>query len=284
MKANEDNKLFPEKELTYFNLGIQTLMALVMSLATLFPYRKGFFKTILSSWFFYPFFSVFAINFFMVCIVHWASIWLDKKDRWEEKFLKRLLYQLLLGWLVPVTFSVLYTWAYLQFLGVNMMTTLYSRYKLPFVLALALILDVAYMCYYLDWYFRIGRTLAPKANPGQQHGDDLIFAHNGGQIKIKVNDIAYLCSHGKHTAIQFHEGDPLILTHVSLDDILPKLNPVYFIKVNRSYIITRKAYDGYTNRPNRGILLLLKPAVKEDIKVSRTIKGMVLSWINDGSK
>ncbi|SDE94816.1 LytTr DNA-binding domain-containing protein [Mucilaginibacter pineti] len=284
MEDNREDAPSLGMALPYFSLGAQVFMALVMSLATLFPYRNGFFNTILSKWFFYPFFSVFAISLFMVYLVHWASVRLDKSYRWEEKFTERLLYQLLFGWVVPVLFSVLYTWAYLRFLGIDMMDTLYSRNKFPFELALALILDVAYMCYYLHWYFRIGRKPAPKANADERYPEHLLFPYNGGEIKIPVLDIAYLCSHGKHTAIQFHEQEPVILGLVTLEDVLAKLDPDQFCKVNRSYIITRKAYAGYTMRKNRGMLLLLKPEVKEDIKISRVNTDRVLSWIKNETR
>jgi hypothetical protein len=284
MEVNEDEDAPRATGLTYFSLGIQILMALVMSLATLFPYRKGFFPMFLSRWFYYPFLSVFAISVFIVYLVQEAFVRLDQKYRWEKRFLIRLLYQLLYGWIVPVAFSVLYTWAYLQILDVNIMTTLYSRYKFPSMAALVLILNAIYLCRYFDWYFDRERKQASKIIINQQFADYLTFARNGGEIKISVVDIAYLCSHGKHTAIQFHEEDPLILAHVSLDDILPQLDPDQFCKVNRSYIITRKAYEGYTARKNRGVLLQLKPKVNEEVKVSRTNTEKVLSWLKNRSK
>lgn len=272
-----DNQDHSRRTLAYMNFSLQVLVATICALMTIWP-DDDLFLGFTESWFYGPFLGLFIISFIMLYMVNEATIYLDRKIRWENAFVKRAVYQLMLGWTVPTIVSFFLAKFYFGFLEIDIMTTLYSKHMYFQVLGIPFILNCGYMFYYMGFFFRRGMDIAENIKAGESCPDDLIFQHKDGEVKVKPSEIAYIFAHGKNTTVQLHAGEQICLRSVSLKQVSQILKPGYFCQVNKSYIITLSAYIKH-RKHDRGYLLFLRPEANEPVIVSRGRKDIFLLFI-----
>ncbi|MGY0039318.1 LytTR family transcriptional regulator DNA-binding domain-containing protein [Pedobacter sp. NJ-S-72] len=238
------------------------------------------FKLLPQRWFYIPFIGVICTNMMFITIVDWITVILDKRCRWEQGFTKRATLQLLFGWFLPLVLAVLFSQLYFGILHIEILPILYSRHLFPMIFTLSLLVSVGYAGYYFNYLFNKHWAYAGNNSSGQQYPDHLIFFSGvGSEMKVQVDDIAYICGHGKNLILQPCFSAPLLLGLTSLKHIAAKLDPYHFLLVNRSYIIARKAYRGH-KKYDRGLVLTLEPRPGEPVKVSEANKDFFLEWIN----
>jgi hypothetical protein len=278
---NEENKPPERKEITYPNfiwiMAISTGMALLM----VWPSSgiSSMFKLLSQRWIYIPFIGVICTNMIFIVIVDWIMVILDKKYRWEEGFTKRAILQLLFGWFLPLVLAILFSRLYFGILHIEILPILHSRHLFPMIFTLSLLVSVGYAGYYMSYLFNKHWVYVGDNSSGQQYPEHLILSGVGGEMKVQVNDIAYICGHGKNLILQPYFGEPLLLGLTSLKHIAAKLDPFHFLLVNRSYIIARKTYRGH-RKHDRGLLLILDPEPGEPVKVSEANKDIFLEWTN----
>lgn len=268
-----------KKHLKYMHPLLQVAGALLCALVMVLP-ENGFGMDLNGWWFYGLFLGLSSIIFITFVLIHGTTLFLDSRIRWEDGFLTRGIFQLLLGFAVPAIVSFLLSSGYFRWLWPDITTTSYSVQLYFLVLGIPLLLNCGYCLYYLSYFFRVGIQMAATLKDGESFSDYLIFHHQGGEVKVKAGDIAYIVGHGKNTTIQPHKGEPIILKLVPLKQVHHALDPDHFCKVNRSYIITFGAYQK-SRRHDRGLLLFLCPEAHEPIIVSRDMMGVVLRFIAD---
>lgn len=254
---------------------MQAALAMLCAAVMVWP-TEG--SNIIGTWFYGLFFGLAAIVFITLALVHCITLMLDRRIRWEDGFLKRGIFQLLLGYALPASVSFLLTWFYFNWLGADILSIQYAGQLYFMVLGIPLLLNCSYCFYYLSYFFRVGIHMAATIRDGESISDDLIFHHQGGEVKVRASSIAYVFGHGKNTTIQPHEGDPIVLKLVPLKEVHQLLDPNRFLKVNRSYIITFAAYQK-SRRQDRGLRLFLCPEPNEPVIVSRDKINIVLKFI-----
>ena len=95
---------------------------------------------------------------------------------------------------------------------------------------------------------------------------------------IKLENIACFYSFEKGTFIQTNDDRNYIIDY-SLDDLLLKLDPKKFRRVNRKYIINIEAIKDIISYTNSRLKIKLKTTIAEDIIVSRERVKEFKDWI-----
>lgn len=272
-----EKRPYSKKRLKYMHPLLHAGIALLCAMVMLWP-DEGLGMELRGWWFYGLLLGLSSIIFITLMMIHRITLVLDRKTRWEDGFLKRGFSQLMFGFTLPVIICFLLSSVYFRWLWPDITTTSYAVQLYFLVLGIPLLLNCCYCLYYLSYFFRVGIRMAATLRDGESFSDDLIFHHQGGEVKVKTGDIAYIVGHGKNTTIQPHEGDPIILKLVTLKQVQQALDPNQFCKVNRSYIITFGAYQK-SRRHDRGLLLFLCPEPDEPVIVSRDMMGTVLQFI-----
>ncbi len=95
---------------------------------------------------------------------------------------------------------------------------------------------------------------------------------------IKLENISCFYSFEKGTFIQTNDDRNYIIDY-SLDDLLLKLDPKKFYRVNRKYIINIEAIKDIISYTNSRLKIKLKTTIAEDIIVSRERVKEFKDWI-----
>jgi DNA-binding LytR/AlgR family response regulator len=101
----------------------------------------------------------------------------------------------------------------------------------------------------------------------------------GEHIKtVSVEDVAYFFSENKATYVRTHEGRTYPMDN-NLDSLETMLDPEFFFRVNRQYIINLKAIDEMKTYSKARVIVTLKPAVKEAPVVSSERAAQFKLWL-----
>jgi DNA-binding LytR/AlgR family response regulator len=102
----------------------------------------------------------------------------------------------------------------------------------------------------------------------------------GQKIKaVPTNKIAYFFTHDKLSFIVSHQGEKFPVDH-SLEEIDAMLDPKYFFRINRKYVVhieaVREIHPYFKGR----LKLKLKPDVDEDIVISSEKTPSFKAWLD----
>lgn len=101
----------------------------------------------------------------------------------------------------------------------------------------------------------------------------------GDKIRhVEAADIAYFFSEDKVTFLMTNDGKRYILNY-SLEQIEGFMNPEMFFRLNRKYIANIGAIDSIDRYFNSRLRIEVKPAVEDDILVSRVRVNDFLNWL-----
>lgn len=107
------------------------------------------------------------------------------------------------------------------------------------------------------------------------------FLINKGEkwLKLNVKEIALIHSENRISyAILFDKTKHVI--EMTMEKIIDELNPDYFFRVNRQFIVNIDAIKGIENWFNNRLLVKTKPNANENIIVSREKTKFFKSWLN----
>ena len=285
MKAKTTSGLSAELG-TYPNDFLMVSIAFAVTVYILWPFPgEPFLKLIHHRWFLHSFCVIFTISVTQVLLVAITSVWLDSLYKWNERFSRRILGQLLVGWIVPVAVSALLSWFWFQYLqaDIHSIRYAYNRYMFKAIMDIALVLNLIYLACSICYFLKMRLKEEERKHGKPSFAEHLYLQIPGGKEEIKVlaEEIAYLCRKGKETLLRAHDGRAFIFWE-SLDKLEKQLDPVHFCRVSRTYIINRKAVNRWQRQTDRGLLLEVQPQSGESVKVSRDKAGEVVAWIKNG--
>jgi two-component system LytT family response regulator len=99
-------------------------------------------------------------------------------------------------------------------------------------------------------------------------------------IPLDVQDIAYFYTEDKVSFIKTYSDQRYVVDH-SLDELEQLLDPVYFFRANRQFIVSPKSLDGIHNHFNGKLKINLKPLVSEEVYVSRERAADFRAWLGE---
>ncbi len=106
----------------------------------------------------------------------------------------------------------------------------------------------------------------------------VVKAFNGERI-ILLSTVQYIVSEHKTTYLVLLDGTSCPID-MSLDALSQQLDPNFFMRVNRKYIVPIEQVGGMEHLVNGKALLKLKTTAGPEIIVSRTRKAIVRKWLD----
>jgi len=104
---------------------------------------------LLSKSFYIEFGSTFIITFLLVQYIYKTTYYLDSRYTWHEKLSQRIPLQIFFGIIIPTIGAFLLAAIYFAFYHVNILSTNYHLYALPFIAALITLFNAYYLIRYL---------------------------------------------------------------------------------------------------------------------------------------
>lgn len=262
----------------YFSFGWMMVTSLCITLCLNWPnINAHFWRTISQRWYLIACANTFSAVFIMITFTNIFTSYLDTKCLWEKNFWKRLLFQILLGFMAPILVCYLFGWASFYFLNVNISSTRYIRNMSSLLVLICIMINLLHMVYY--YIYRSSEWLSsdvPKIKP-----DPVVylFIPDGrGEKKIAVSTIAYIFVENKTTYIQHHNSD-LDVCFIPLSRLYKKLDQASFFRATRSYIVSSAAVEGYERTDDKGLSVRLLPKISEPLYVSRLKASRFVDWL-----
>ncbi|GAB3967899.1 LytTR family DNA-binding domain-containing protein [Spirosoma terrae] len=110
------------------------------------------------------------------------------------------------------------------------------------------------------------------------HRRRFLVKHRQQWVPVEVNDIAYFYSEEGSSLFQTHSNQKFSLDY-TLDELERMLDPAQFFRVNRQYIIQINTVQQIHPYFNNKLKLVLKPAVNDDVLVSRERATDFKKWM-----
>lgn len=99
-------------------------------------------------------------------------------------------------------------------------------------------------------------------------------------IPLEIQDIAYFYTEDKVSFIKTLSDQRYVVDH-SLDELEQLLDPVYFFRANRQFIVSPKSLEGIHNHFNGKLKINLKPSISEEVYVSRERAADFKTWLGE---
>lgn len=133
--------------------------------------------------------------------------------------------------------------------------------------------------------FEISQTLDSLIQVEEQGNTEFrerFLVNSGHKLKsIEASEIAYFFASGKHLFIHTFDNNSYIYDD-TIKDIINKLDDKVFFKVNRKYIINRKAVHHIVKHNSQKIEVILTPNPEDDnaILVSKNCISELKAWLS----
>lgn len=263
------------KELPYLNDKQQILLTVLVSLCLVLPLYCRCAWADLNFWVIgIHFLNIGWISYLVIQIIQWATSFLDSRYSWENYRSKRLLFQFLLGMILPLVFAFGVVWISVVLLKVRIGIAISSRYSVLVVLLMVFCLNLVFgLWHFIAIGLQSAKTIAPV------FADHILVERGNGLVKVLILDVAYLYKNRDDVVIVLTNKE-LLLTPEPLKHFQDLLDPRMFFRVNRQFIIARHAYKGHEKiQPSGKLLVTLDPPVSGKVVVSRDVRKEFEKWI-----
>ena len=256
-----------------------------------------------------------AVSFFLVTYIQRISIYLNKKYSWQGQFRKRIIQQVLWGWLVPALILVIIISIYffvVMHYQWSQVTFFYSEFPV------SLVVLAAVNFFYAAWFFfkeneiqktemyQLQQQIFTLQQQGLQviaavdepenvnvenlHRDEavavpsqkvrtLVAVSGNKNVPIATEQIAYIIKEGNFTKLTTFQSHSYLLNH-TLDDLMNLLDDASFFRANRQAIINIKACHYFTNEENGKLALHLTPATEDEVIISQKRASLFKEWLH----
>lgn len=206
----------------------------------------------------------FAVAFLLVQFVHYITKRLDAHYDWRTQFVERMVFQILLGVVVPMVIDMILYSIYFAVLGQNIFENGFFHIDLPFVGMLLLLLNFYYCIYYFVLTDRhalqreMKKEWASSEQTSAEKGRQLLTAICSGldgTTDLKT-DVLYFYSTNKQVYLVLHSGKELPVNSSlrALSEVLAEFN---FTQINRSIILNFRTVLHFKTGTKRDTLTLL---------------------------
>lgn len=117
-----------------------------------------------------------------------------------------------------------------------------------------------------------------QQQPGTSYKKRFLVKRGADYISIKAEDIAYFYATHKLVCMVDNKNQKFILDQ-SLADIEKQLDPAYFYRVNRKYLVQLSAIKKIKAYPKSKLQVEVEPVVNEDIVVSQENTAAFKEWM-----
>jgi two-component system LytT family response regulator len=99
-------------------------------------------------------------------------------------------------------------------------------------------------------------------------------------IPLDIQEIAYFYTEDKISFIKTFTDQRFVVDH-SLDDLEQLLDPAFFFRANRQFIVSPKSLEAIHNHFNGKLKVMIKPAITEELFVSRERAADFKKWLGE---
>lgn len=201
-----------------------------------------------------------VMSFMVIWGVHYSSLYLDKRLSWEEKPIKRSLYQFLIGVVFMVLLCYLAARIYFFIVDGDILLSDYMVLEFPLVQAAIVVLNMLYFGYYmLIKIFKKDADICLKGSLGKH------------AYYFLVKEVLYLQREGKIGYAVLKNGKKYIIDY-KMCELELLLSEDEFFRINRSIMVALDAVSGYKSVKNSQCEIILKEPVTSEINliVTRT--------------
>ncbi|MCU0353183.1 MAG: LytTR family transcriptional regulator [Cytophagales bacterium] len=223
----------------------------------------------------------------IVAVVWWlvrtATVWLDRRHDWFGRPVRRILGQLLIGFLGPVAVSVLLALLYYQFVVEQPIDeSTYPIYEFPISVLIILGMNLLYLGLYLYHKATSPSVSQPETAPITNNFRKTLIVNSGlRNIPIAVEEVAYVYIDDATVFLNTFSGSKYVINS-SLDELAGNLPENTFFRANRQFILHRRACRSYLNDTYGKLKVEVEPALPKDIIVSQQKAPDFKNWLENG--
>lgn len=129
-------------------------------------------------------------------------------------------------------------------------------------------------------YAKLAELFAPtkESSPKPQYKERFVVKIGDKIILVKIEDVAYFYSENKISHLVTNEGREYVIDD-SLDTVESKINPEYFFRIGRSFIVALGAIQIVNKHFGSRLKVQLKGCKRDDMFVSRARTNEFLEWL-----
>lgn len=210
---------------------------------------------------------------------YWVAFWstyLDKNPPKNE--MRRMMWQLLLGLVLPLLVIVLLTTAYYAVFGEDIFARDYFANELPIVTLFLAIINGFHLLMHSN-----RQTAIHKRNYLQQEEQlaknrKIQVYYKGAQLPISITEIAMIDQVQNVNWLLMHNGENYIL-HLSLKEISALLGNYEFFQINRNQIVNKNAIKKINAGSFGKLELTLTNEATKPITVSKDRAKRFKQWM-----
>lgn len=207
---------------------------------------------------------------------------------WHAQPRKRFYRQLLVGIICPVVFLFLAEWFYLFLLRIPLHESSIFYYELPLCTIFLFFINGIYYLLQLNTTLTASQqTISISDNHITDQSTQLpsylsTYVVTAGYTTrpIPSDQIAYFFTESKTIYLVTADAQKFVIKE-SLDEIIQRLNPGTFFRLNRWIIVHRQSIQSIEHTPTRKLKIHLSLAVGEDIFVSKERATLFLNWFEE---
>lgn len=212
--------------------------------------------------------------FFIVNFIYTVTERLNRRFPLTGNLTNRILFQIILGFLIPSIVLFLLACLFFWINDVDMMSTSYAKLEWWFSILFVILVN----CYYIIRYL-MRRVLFQEKGKSKStnldSSDGLIVKHGNEQVWIPTHEITYIQPAEKAALVHVVSGQQY-LTEKTTKILVEELDPRQFYEVRRSHIINRSVVVGY--EPASSNRLRLKTTLQEEFYVSQRSRADFKKW------
>ncbi|SEN74878.1 LytTr DNA-binding domain-containing protein [bacterium A37T11] len=224
------------------------------------------------------------VTFIVLEFNHWMTRRLDRKWPWVTDLRERLKKQLIFCYFLPLLLPSIVFWFIYSVLGVSerILAYLSNEFKIGalFLFSLNVLYILIYSLSQAFTYLKVIHKLAEwatKFKRSTERPHQLRMRNGYKEMTIWVCDIAYFSFKDEGHTVVMRDGRSY-LNPYPVEELSKYMNPDWFHKVSRQYIVCISSIASWSNKPNRSLELKLLDKLNLTIHVGRENAAAVIAW------
>jgi DNA-binding LytR/AlgR family response regulator len=244
-----------------------------------FANDNGFYKLIRLPSFIPDLIFALAVNYAVGIYISRLTLRLDKKMPWQEGFRKRLVRQILLGILLPLSLSMLAEMIYLRSIGIPLASSSMLNLELPLAFIFLTLINSFYLVNYLLYQKKteVITVKEPVFVTAPRPMEAIVVQNGFKEERIGLDQCALITSSQKILWLYTFEGDRYRMQG-TLEEWEEKLKEAGFYRVNRQYLAAAKAILSAEQTDTRKLKLHFCISLDEDVYVSKQNAASFRQW------
>jgi hypothetical protein len=221
-------------------------------------------------------FSVLAA-FLLIQLVHFITMFLDRRFDWIKAWLPRLLLQVLLGIVLVLALDILFVRMYFRAFNSNFETSGYMTVEFPIIKWMVFSLNMLYVARYFLWnYIRSSRVNDELSNQlsgfyqiqEEKEGYQRTIEAKLGNKIVNVSPTEVICFEREENVgyVWMTDGRKYNVDH-KMQELAQMLDPMLFYQISRSVMVSLAAIKGYEKVKNQQGNLILKDGLEADVSL-----------------